>query len=415
MRTKWLSAGLVLCCCALGAAGPVMAADTAAATASTQTSQQTTTMDKVTVTATRTDVDPALSPVDGFTVYREDIESQPNYYMANFGEFIRDLPGVHVAQYYPWGPPWVHLRGTGHFLQRTVYLIDGVPAHHFLSAGINPNDIDRVDVVLGPSSALYGASAAGGAVNIITRGGQAGQGADLRFAYGSNNTFRPYASVGDAKGNFNYYFSYSADISDGYQMKPIDGMVDLFQRGKTQYVRQASVEDNRYEYHWLTGKVGWNNHRGTSLTMAVNYQNRYLYGGQPNYLINDHGDTLVSSLHFATDLGSIGRLSAPPGISSRASRTRRPPAPSTWAAGWWWTPPSPTTPNGTAGAYPWNCRPTSTWASTTCSPPACPWPRRLKTTTPTREPPAGGPTGMNSPLTCWPSTCRTRPFSSTTG
>ncbi len=82
--------------------------------------------------------------------------------MSNFGELIRDVPGVHVAQYYPWGPPWVHLRGTGYFIGRTVFLVDGIPVTPFLSQTINNMDIERVDVILGPSSALYGANSSPG-------------------------------------------------------------------------------------------------------------------------------------------------------------------------------------------------------------------------------------------------------------
>lgn len=267
----------------------------------------------VTVTATKTDVDSELSPVSSFTVDRVDIEVQPDHFMDNFGEYIRDVPGVHVAQYYPWGPPWVHLRGTGHFLQRTVYLVDGIPIHAFLSAAINPQDIERVDVVLGPSSSLYGASAAGGAVNIITRNGSEGQGAMAKVSYGSNNTFRPHVSVGDRSGNFDYYFSYSGDDSDGFQMKPIDGMVELANLGRPQYVRTASVEDNAYDFTWFTGKVGWENDAGTRLDLAVNYQERYLYGGQPNSIINDHGDTTLSSLRLTTPLGDWGKLTTTAG------------------------------------------------------------------------------------------------------
>lgn len=271
------------------------------------------TLDTITVTATKTIVDEQLSPVTAFSVDRKDLDFQPNHYMDNFGEYIRDLPGVHVAQYYPWGPPWVHLRGTGHFLQRTVYLIDGIPIHAFLSTAINTNDIEKVDVVLGPSSALYGASAAGGAVNIITRSGKPGEGASARLAYGSNNTFRPSTSVGDDNGKFNYRLSYSGDYSDGYKMKPIDGMVKLYNLGKRQYVRQASIEDNDYEHTWFSSKLGWKADNGARLDLAVNYQRRYLYGGQPNYIINDDGDTLVSSLRLSYPLGKFGLLSASTG------------------------------------------------------------------------------------------------------
>ncbi|MBU0969334.1 MAG: TonB-dependent receptor [Proteobacteria bacterium] len=275
-------------------------------------------LEEMTVTATKTEVDADLSPVTAFSVTREDIDFQPSHYMNNFGEYIRDLPGVHVAQYYPWGPPWVHMRGTGHFLQRSVYLIDGMPVHAFLSPAIHPNDIEQVDVVLGPSSALYGASAAGGAVNIITRSGKPGEGASARMAYGSNNTFRPSLSVGDDKGNFNYRFSYSGDFSDGYPMKPIDGMLELQRLGKPQYVKTASVEDNDYQYNWLTGKMGWDNDQGTSLTLAANYMDRYLSGGQPNAIINDNGDTLVTNLRLTHALGDWAKITATTGYQFQA-------------------------------------------------------------------------------------------------
>ncbi len=297
---NWMrAAGLVLVCLAAPCTGSARAESGKAAV-----------LDTIMVTATKTTVDEALAPVEAYSVDRADIEYQPSHYMNNFGEYIRDLPGVHVAQYFPWGPPWVHLRGTGHFLQRSVYLIDGVPVHAFLSPAIHAEDIERVDVVLGPSSALYGASAAGGAVNIVTRSGKPGEGASAKTSYGSNRTIRPSTSVGDDNGTFNYRFSYSGDFSDGYQMKPLDGMLKLYDLGKKQYLRTASVEDNEYEHNWLSGKTGWKSDSGTSVTLSVNYLNRYLYGGQPNYIINDYGDTLVSSLKLVHPLGDWGKLTA---------------------------------------------------------------------------------------------------------
>ncbi len=142
-------------------------------------------LESVTVTATKTETDPEAVPFTVRSANREDIEAQPGYYMNNIGELIRDLPGVHVAQYYPWGPPWIHLRGTGYFIGRTLYLIDGLPTHSFLSTAINPHDVEQMDVILGPSSALYGPNASGGAVNVITRKGQKNMGATTEIAYGS--------------------------------------------------------------------------------------------------------------------------------------------------------------------------------------------------------------------------------------
>ena len=263
---------------------------------------------EMTVTATKTEVDPATVPFTMHTVDRQDIEDQPSPFMNNLGEFIRDVPGVHVAQYYPWGPPWIHLRGTGYFIGRTIYLVDGLPLHSFLSVAVNPNDVEQVDVLLGPSSALYGPNASGGAVNYITRQGKPGMGAVAKVSYGTNNTIRPHTHVGGKEGNFDYYMSYSGDYSDGYQMKPVDGMLDLYHRGKKQYLRDASLEDNKWRNSWLAGKFGWENQSGTRVELALNYNRRYLYGGQQNLILNDNGDILVSSLKMETPLSTWGKL-----------------------------------------------------------------------------------------------------------
>ncbi|NJL60098.1 MAG: TonB-dependent receptor [Desulfobacteraceae bacterium] len=228
--------------------------------------------------------------------------------MNNVGEMVRDLPGVHVGQYYPWGPPWIHLRGTGYFIGRTIYLIDGLPITSFMLSTLNPHDVERADVLLGPSSALYGANASGGAVNYITRSGEKNMGAAAEIAYGSDNTFRPHASVGNRTENFGYYLSYSGDYSDGYQMKSVENMLTLYNLGKKQYLLEATTEANDYETSYLSGRFDWKNTGGTNVWLSVNYANRYLYGGQPNLILDDSGDQLISTMGFGTPLGSIGKI-----------------------------------------------------------------------------------------------------------
>lgn len=268
---------------------------------------------EITVTATKTATPAELLPVTAYTVDQKEIEAQPNYFMSNFGELIRDLPGVHVAQYFPWGPPWVHLRGTGYFIGRTAFLVDGVPVSPFVSQTINNNDISRVDVLLGPSSALYGANASGGAVNIITKSGQDQRGARFATGYGSYDTWRTHASVGDKEGNFNYYFSYNGDYSGGYAMKPVSGMVDLYKRGKTQYLWDASYENNRYEYSYLMGKAGWENSKGIGVLASYNYESLYLYGGQPGLVLNDNGSQGVGLFKFYAPIADIMKVTASAG------------------------------------------------------------------------------------------------------
>lgn len=265
-------------------------------------------LEPVTVTATKTTVDEDTVPFTYHGVNREELDEQPSFSMNNVGELIRDLPGVHVGQYYPWGPPWIHLRGTGYFIGRTVYLVDGLPIWSFMATTLNPHDIERADVLLGPSSALYGANASGGAVNYITRGGQKDMGAMAELAYGSNNTFRPHVSAGDQNGNLSYYLSYSGDYSDGYAMKPLDGMVELWNLGKKQYLTDASLEDNEYRNSHLSGRVDYHTEDGFRAWVGINYAKRYLYGGQENLILDDDGDQAISTAGFEIPIGGIGRV-----------------------------------------------------------------------------------------------------------
>jgi len=287
-----------------------------AAEADKEKPAKTATLDSWTVTATKIDVDPDTVPFSVWSVDRQNIESQPRHFMSNFGELIRDLPGVHVAQYYPWGPPWVHLRGTGYFIGRTIFLVDGIPVTPFISSTINNEDIERVDVLLGPSSAIYGANASGGVVNVLTRKGKPTTGANAGVSYGSFNTWRPHASIGDKKGDWNYYFSYNGDYSSGYNMKPVDGMIDLYKRGKTQYLWDASYQTNDYRYNYFMGKVGYENPQGLGFVGTYNYEQLYLYGGQPGMILNNDGTQGIGSFKFYTPIGEIAKVTATAGYQN---------------------------------------------------------------------------------------------------
>lgn len=263
---------------------------------------------EVVVTATKTEASLADLPVTVHVIDRSNIEKQPNYYISNFGELIRNLPGVHVGQYFPWGPPWVHLRGTGYFIGRTGYLVDGIPVTPFLSTVVNNNDIERIEVLLGPSSALYGPNAMGGVVNLITRKGRKDTGIKIDLGYGSRNTWRPHLEVGNKVGNWNFYASYSGDYSDGYKMNPVDVVWKLYKRGKTGWLSYASVEENDYENEHYAFKIGYENKEGVGFWVGYNYQNLFLNGGRPNRIWLDYAEQGVGNVRFYVPLFGKGKL-----------------------------------------------------------------------------------------------------------
>jgi len=274
-------------------------------------------IEEIVVTATKTES--ALSDVP-FTVHvvtQKEIESQPNYYISNFGELIRDLPGVHVAQYYPWGPPWVILRGAGHFLFRSVYMVDGVPIPAFVSTCINTNDIERIEVLLGPSSALYGPNAMGGVVNIITKKGKKDTGAKVDMGYGSRETYRPHVDLGNQFstkiGNFHYYFSYSGDYSDGYKMVPYKVGWYLHEGGQTGQMRNVTLYATKYKYHYYATKMGWENENGAGIWLGYHHQDMWLDGGRPNVILNAHGEEGAGLLRFYFPIADMLKITGTAG------------------------------------------------------------------------------------------------------
>ncbi len=136
--------------------------DTPAATAAAQ--------QPIVVTATRTaqTADAALAPV--IVITREQIERQPG---AGVAELLRGEAGVQISRNGgPGQQTSIFLRGAES--NHTLVMLDGVklnPGTIGTAAiqNIDPSTIERIEVVKGPRSTLYGSDAIGGVINIITR------------------------------------------------------------------------------------------------------------------------------------------------------------------------------------------------------------------------------------------------------
>ncbi len=113
---------------------------------------------------------------------RADLREKPP---TVIGDALYNLPGVDNSKDSPWEQRPV-LRGLGQ--QRVLVLMDGDPINSARGNGPHPSlvdasQIERVEVVRGPSSVAYGSDALGGVVNIITRqGSDATSGSSMRGA-----------------------------------------------------------------------------------------------------------------------------------------------------------------------------------------------------------------------------------------
>jgi vitamin B12 transporter len=97
--------------------------------------------------------------------------------------------------------------------RRSLVLIDGRPAGNTNLATLLLDNVERIEVQKGPSSALYGASAVGGVVNIITRQRRGPIAGSVSAGYGSFNTYDVH---GEASGSLGQpaYFSVTAKRYD---------------------------------------------------------------------------------------------------------------------------------------------------------------------------------------------------------
>jgi vitamin B12 transporter len=156
----------------------------------------------------------AVTVITGEEIARDSIRS--------VGEILRRVPGLTATQ--AGGPgqtETVRLRGAES--RHTLVLIDGIrvndPAstgREFDFANLVPSDIERIEVLRGPQSALYGSDAMGGVINIITRRGGPTPRASVSVEGGSYGTREVRGNVSGASGPVDYSFGIAGLETQGF-------------------------------------------------------------------------------------------------------------------------------------------------------------------------------------------------------
>ncbi|MDN5841894.1 MAG: TonB-dependent receptor [Alcaligenaceae bacterium] len=177
------------------------------------------TLSDIVVTASRTPE--ALSDVVGdiTVVGPQELQAAGADSLA---EILARQPGV---QFVPSGglqtTTTIFMRGTNS--QHTLVLIDGMRANgstngtiHF--PAIDPAMIERIEILRGAASSLYGSDAIGGVINIITRKGEQDRplSAWANFGYGTDETVKSSAGLSGAGAGWDYSLSTSAARSKGF-------------------------------------------------------------------------------------------------------------------------------------------------------------------------------------------------------
>ena len=179
------------------------------------------------VTGNRTLVNRNNVPMNITVVGRNEIENSSESALLPVlservpGLFVseRGITGFGVASGAAGG---ISIRGIGGSPNtQMLVLIDGHPQFmglmgHPLPDAYVASDVERVEVVRGPASILYGTNAMGGVINIITRKqNREGFSLNARAMGGSYNTQKYMANIGGRKGRVDAYASVNHDRTDG--------------------------------------------------------------------------------------------------------------------------------------------------------------------------------------------------------
>lgn len=155
------------------------------------------------------------------SIGRDQFDNRPSFSVANV---LRDSPGISVKQGNGPRDFGISIRGSnarnGYGIRNLVIFDDGFPVTQpdglSRSDLIDPRAYGAIDVIRGPSSALYGNYATGGALNFRTRRGAEINGIEYGLDAGSYGYLNNYLMAGKKIGNFEASLFASDVRGDGY-------------------------------------------------------------------------------------------------------------------------------------------------------------------------------------------------------
>jgi vitamin B12 transporter len=214
--------------------------------------EEVTETDKIIVSATGTTS--TLDKIGGNSatvITSEDIEAKKQVFV---GEILKGVPGLDIVS--TGGPGTTtsaFIRGADP--KNTLVMIDGImvndpssPTREADIGSLNLDNIERVEVVRGALSVLYGTNATAGVINIITKKGSDKPSVFGSLEGGSYNTWKASAGASGALQKFNFSATLSGMTSDGFSIANNEND-RILHDGNTS-------EEDGYENGTFSGKFG---------------------------------------------------------------------------------------------------------------------------------------------------------------
>lgn len=169
------------------------------------------------VTATRMPQPLNDVPADVTLITREQIERSG---ASTLADVLARAPGVEFSRNGgPGGTTSLFLRGAD--TRHTLLLVDGMRVNSQASGGPAWNaipcaQIDRIEIVRGAASSVYGSDAVAGVIQVFTRRGEVGWFPAAEVGVGSQGTTRAAASLGGGNGTVDYFVGLERQASSGF-------------------------------------------------------------------------------------------------------------------------------------------------------------------------------------------------------
>jgi len=265
------------------------------------------------VTATRTPIAKKNVIADTTTINEEEIERAGS---SSLTDLLQRQPGIEIYNSGGQGKvSSLHIRGSES--DHVVVLIDGLRVNQ-VTSGLNAfeniplSQIEKIEIVRGASSSLYGAGAIGGVIQIFTKKGVSGFKPYAAIGYGRYDTKTAQAGIRAGNDSTNYAINISSLSTEGFSAyktnNPIfsdkDGYNNLSLSGSLNHKFNQdnsiglnfikSNGNNKYDNKFETNFVNNKNKMDTQV-IGINFSNKVtndwqsdLKFGQSIYKYNDH-------------------------------------------------------------------------------------------------------------------------------
>ncbi len=195
----------------------------------------------VVVTATKTEV-PLKSVAASVTVItKEEIEARQ---VAEVPDLLRDVPGLNVTRASSRGSV-VTVFPRGGNSNFNLVLIDGVKVNDaggfFDFSDLSTDNIERIEIIRGPHSALYGADAMGSVIQIFTKRGRGTPRVEASFAGGNLNTFEERVNLSGSVERVGYSLGVGRTDTDG-SLKINNAFRETTVSGRLDYTRERALD-----------------------------------------------------------------------------------------------------------------------------------------------------------------------------